>query len=217
MSSRLGKEGILLEDMFIWVLLPKTMTSYLRLFLAPVIILSSMVGIQAVDAQSVENGYGIVHGPGYAFSIKAPAGWVIDSNSGLGQGLPAVFYPKGGSWEGSPVIAYARSRPRAGKIATVEDAVKFVLETFHNEGFPKYSAKFIKIMKTDEGKDAAIYYFSGDKWGDSEATAYFLEPKNINFVTINARNEELFKDSMPAFEELVKSYTLLAVKAPMNQ
>ena len=190
------------------------MTSYLHLLLFPVIILSSMAGIQAVDAQAVENGYGIVRGPGYAFSVRAPSGWVIDSNSGLSQGIPAVFYPKGGSWDGSPVVAYARSRPRTVKVESIDDAVKFVLETFHNEGLRNYCAKFIKTIKTDEGKDAAIYYFAGDKWGDSEATAYFLGPKSINFVTLNARSEGLFKESMPAFEELVRSYVLLAEKVP---
>ena len=126
----------------------------------------SLGGLQRLGAHAAENGYGIIRGPDYAFSLKAPAGWVIDGKSGVGQGLPAVFYRNGGSWEESPVVAYARSRPRTQKVSSIEAAVKFLIETFHNEGFPKYQGEYIKTIHTDSGKDAVIYHFTGDKWGD---------------------------------------------------
>jgi hypothetical protein len=192
------------------------MSACQKLLTGLLIVISTLMCLQSLDGQTVENGYGIIRGPGFAFSLKSPDGWVIDSKSGVGQGLPAVFYPKGGSWEKSPVVAYARSRPRTQKVLSIEDAVKFLTETFHNEGFNKYQAEYVKTIRTDAGKDAVIYHFSGDKWGDYEATAYFLEGKTIDFVTLSARNEKDFRDSLPAFEKLATSYTFLPEKIPVN-
>ena len=87
------------------------------------ILLPALCCIQAVDCQVVENGYGIVRGPGYAFTLKAPSGWVIDAASGVEQGLPAVFYPKGGTWSESPAVAYARARPKTKAVSTIEGTV----------------------------------------------------------------------------------------------
>jgi hypothetical protein len=167
-------------------------------------------------AQALANGYGIIRGPDFAFSLKAPSGWVIDSKSGIAQGLPAVFYKKDGSWEESPVVAYARSRPRTQKVSTVEEAVNFAVQTFHNEGAPNYQGEYFKTIKTESGKEAVVYHFTGDKWGDIEATAYFPEEKTIDFVTLSARNEKEFQDALPAFEQLVSSYAFLPDKIPVN-
>jgi hypothetical protein len=64
---------------------------------------------------------GIVYGPKAAFNISAPEGWVLDNESGAGQGLPCVLYPKGSSWSDARTIMYA-------KIASTqyEDVDKFV-------------------------------------------------------------------------------------------
>ena len=37
---------------------------------------------------------GIVYGPKASFNISAPEGWVVDNESGKGQDLPCVLYPK---------------------------------------------------------------------------------------------------------------------------
>jgi hypothetical protein len=41
-----------------------------------------------------------------------------------------------------------------------------------------------------------------------------LEGKTINFVTLSARNEKLFMESIPSFEEMVRSYSFLEDKIP---
>src|SRR5947209_3857870 len=51
---------------------------------------------------------GIVYGPKAAFNIGAPAGWVLDNESGSSQGLPCVLYPKGQSWADAKTIMYAK-------------------------------------------------------------------------------------------------------------
>ena len=180
------------------------------------ILLSALCCIQAVDGQVVENGYGIVRGPGYAFTLKAPSGWVIDAASGEEQGLPAVFYPKGDTWSESPVVAYARARPKTKAVSTIDGTVQAAVETLRAQGNPDYSAKFLKTIKTEGGKEGVIYRCRGSKTGDIEATAYFMEKRTIDFVTLSCRSEKVFAASLPAFEQLAASYAFQKEKIPVD-
>ena len=184
--------------------------------LISLILLPALCCIQAVDAQTVENGYGMVRGPGYAFTLKAPSGWVIDAASGVDQGLPAVFYPQGASWSESPAVAYARARPRTKAVSTIEGAVHAAVDALRAQGNPDYNAKFLKTIKSDDGKEGMIYRFSGSKTGDIEATAYFLEKRTIDFVTLSCRSEKVFEASLSAFEQLAASYSFQADKIPVD-
>ena len=180
------------------------------------ILLPALASIQAADVKIVENGYGIVRGPGYAFTLKAPPGCVIDAASGVEQGLPAVFYPNGTIWSESPAVAYARARPRTKKISTIEETVQAAVDALRAQGNPDYSAKFLKIIKSDDGKQGMIYRFSGFKTGDIEATAYFKEKQTIDFVTLSCRSEKVFDAALPSFEQLVASYAFQAEKIPVD-
>jgi hypothetical protein len=158
-----------------------------------------------------EGGLGILYGSDHAFSLTAPKGWMLDNESGVQQGVHAVFYPKGKTWKNSPVVAYGRSRPRSKGISTVEDAVKDVVAMFHREGSPNYKATKVKTVTTETGKKGEIYHFSGDKWGNSEAVAYFVEKKTINYVVMNSREADYFKKALSSFESLAKSYVFMGV------
>lgn len=160
-------------------------------------------------AEILDEGVGIVYGADHAFSLKAPKGWVLDNESGVDQGVHAAFYPKGGTWAESTIIAYARARPKTEKIATADDAAKAVVADFHANGSPGYKAKRVKTFKADSGREAVIYHFSGDEFGNSEAVAYFVEEKTVNFVVINSRDAKVFADSLEAFDALAKSYRFM--------
>ena len=110
--------------------------------LISLILLPAWGCIQAVDSQVVENGYGIVRGPGYAFTLKAPSGWVIDAVSGVEQGLPAVFYPRGATWSESPAVAYARARPKTKEVSTIDRMVQAAVAALRAQGNPEYNATF---------------------------------------------------------------------------
>src|SRR5262245_49889007 len=51
---------------------------------------------------------GSVHGPKAGFNITAPEGWVVDTESGKGQDLPCVLYPKDSSWANAKTGMYAK-------------------------------------------------------------------------------------------------------------
>lgn len=172
--------------------------------------------IQVTSAAIIEEGVGIVYGSNHAFSFKAPKGWMLDNESGVNQGVHAVFYEKGGSWDKSKVVAYARAADR-GAVKTAADQVAKTIADFRKNGNVKYDGKKVKSVKTESGKEGEIYHFSGDKWGNFEAVAYFVEDKTINFVVLNSRDEKLFKDALPAFEELAKSYLFVGDKLDIQK
>ena len=176
--------------------------------------------VQAADSSprehAVENGFGIVRGPGYAFFLKAPEGWVIDAVSGVDQGLPAVFYPKGATWSESPAVAYARARPKTKSVSSVEETVMSAVETLRAQGNPDYSSKFLKKIRTSDGIEGMIYRFSGAKTGDIEATVYFVEKRTIDLVTLSCRSEKVFESALPAFEQLAASYQFQPDKIPVD-
>ena len=172
--------------------------------------------IHVTSAAIIEEGVGIVYGTNHAFSFKAPKGWMLDNESGVSQGIHAVFYEKGGSWQKSKAVAYARAADR-GTVKTAADQVAKTIADFRKNGNDKYDGKKVKTVKTESGKDGEIYHFSGDKWGNFEAVAYFVEEKTINFVVFNSRDEKLFNDALPAFEELAKSYLFVGEKVDIQK
>ena len=169
----------------------------------------ALLPVVGAMADILEEGMGIIYGKDHAFSLQAPKGWMLDNESGVDQGVRAVFYPKGSNWADSKVVAYARSRPKTDQIATADDAAKAVIEDFHAHGSPKYDGKRIKTMKADSGREVVIYHFSGDQWGNSEAVAYFVEEKTVNFLVLTSRDAKVFADALPAFEALAKSYIFM--------
>ena len=174
------------------------------------ILIATVIALSSSLASIIEQGTGIVYGEDHAFKLTAPPGWMLDNESAARQGVHAVFYPKGSSWKDGVVVAYARARPKTEAITTADDAAKFVVEDFHAHGSPNYQAKRIKSIRTASGKEAVIYHFSGDQWGNSEAAAYLVEAKTINFVILTSRDRKAFEDALPAFERLAASYVFVS-------
>ncbi len=170
--------------------------------------------VSAASASIIEGGKGLVFGTNYAYSLKAPKGWMLDNESAVQQGVHAVFYPKGSQWDDSVIVAYARSRPRTDTVNTADEAAEFLVKDFRANGSPNYAGKRIKTIKTGAGKEAVIYHFTGDQWGNSEAVAYFVEELTINFIVLNSRDRKTFVRSLPAFDALAKSYVFMGERPP---
>jgi hypothetical protein len=157
-------------------------------------------------AEQVEEGYAVLRGKDYAFQLKAPRNWVLDNESGRDQGLNVVFYPKNSSWASSPAICYARVRTLDDTVKNIEDQVKDTLKVFRGNGSISVQAKFVKTLTTRDASKAKIYYFSEDKYGNYEATAYYQSKDSIHFVTLSCPSRQSFEYSLAAFDALVTSY-----------
>jgi hypothetical protein len=168
-------------------------------------------------AEVIDEGIGMIYGTNHVFSLKAPKGWVLDNESGVKQGIHAAFFPKGGTWSDSKVVAYARVRQKKDGAPTVAQQVEDTVKHFRENDSPKYEGKKATTVKAEAGKVGEIYHFTGDQWGNFEAVAYFPEEKTINFIVMSVRDEKTFKDALPAFEELAKSYRFIGEKVEVQK
>lgn len=162
--------------------------------------------LTAVMADPILEGYTVISGQGYAFELKAPRGWYLDGAVGRAQGVNVAFYPKGYGWDDSPAVCYARVRTVGGEVNRIEEQVKATLRNLRQNGSTDPEARFIRTITTQDASKAQVYYFSGDRFGNHEATAYIQAKASIQFVTLSARDETAFRNALPAFESLVSSY-----------
>lgn len=182
----------------------------IRCYLSIIVLLLLLPLTTLAQKQTTKNdNFGILYGDDHAFGFSAPKGWILDNESGVGEGLHAVFYPKGQTWAKSPVMAYARARTRDANVKTAEDVVQLTLKEFRDNANPNSAAKKVDPIVIDKTRTAQVYYYSGDKYGNYEAVAYIGETKTINFFVMSSKTKSDFEKSLPAFQSLVKSYLYL--------
>jgi hypothetical protein len=157
-------------------------------------------------ADQIQEGFTVLKGDGYAFELKAPLGWVLDDKVGNDQGLNVVFYPAHSSWDKSDAVCFARVRSLDTHVTNIEEQVKDTVKALHDGGNAKAEAKFMKTLTTQDASKAKIYYYTGDQFGNNEATAYIQAKGSIHYLTLSARSSKAFHDALPAFDALVTSY-----------
>jgi hypothetical protein len=157
-------------------------------------------------SDSTESNTGILYGTDHAFSLTAPSGWILDNQSGVSQGLHAVFYPRGNSWKYSPAVMYGKGESKDIKAnQTVEefiahDSVQFI------QNFPTVTIEQSPAIVTRHGKVAIVRKFI---YSQNEIVAYFDEPKIVAMIVLTARSKGAFEDAYASFEQLVSSYLFM--------
>lgn len=155
-----------------------------------------------------EAGSGIVYGPGHAYKIGAPSGWIFDNESARSQGIHAVLYPVGESWAKSKVVIYTGATPKGeGGFQQVltEDEAKFRAK------HPNLAISDETSLTTRDGRTAVVRKFTGDSFGNSELVAYIDTPEVVCQVVLSARDNAGFEKGMRAFPHVVSSFKFLAV------
>lgn len=159
----------------------------------------------SASASITEGGRGMLFGEDHAFAVTAKSGWVLDNQSGVGQGLHMVFYPKGETWTNSPAIIYGRAVPTA-EAADVNRHVENTVSEFRKNGSPDYSSEQQPPLTLENGHKAEIYFYFDDQWGNYEAAVYFQETDTINYLVFNTRSKETFDKYLGDFQQIARSY-----------
>jgi hypothetical protein len=157
-------------------------------------------------AEKTEGGTGLAYGVDHAYFLTAPRGWILDTESGASQGVFAVFYPRGSSWDG-PVVMYSNAADREGR--SPDAAVKHDIQAMR-ENNPKLKVADGENLATKDKKQALIRYFTGDSYGNCEAAGYVVEKNIVVNMILTARNKTEFDSAMPAFRALVGSYRFVS-------
>jgi hypothetical protein len=173
------------------------------------IVLCSLLLVSHVAEGSAEKeedgGFGILYGDDHAFFVNAPEGWVLDNTSGVSQGLHAVFYPKGESWEKAVAVMYVNTAKR-GESETVFTLIEGDTARFRQNN-PDVRVEKEPPIAMSKGGKAEVRYFTGDQWGNSEAIAYIEEETIFVLIVLTSRTKEAFESAKLAFGDLVRSYS----------
>jgi len=151
---------------------------------------------------------GILYGTDYSFAVTAPHGWVLDDKSGKSQGVCAVLYETGKSWQKADTVMYVNTASKTieGQ-KTLEELMAYDAAEFKKRA-PALSVTPAPDIKTKQGR-AVVRRFEGDEYGNYEAVAYFDEKLTIVMFVLTARTKKDFDAAYPAFEKLVGSYYFL--------
>ncbi len=96
------------------------------------------------------------------------------------------------------------------------DQVNDTVRNLREAGSPNATVKHVKTLTTQDASKAEIYYYTGDKFGNFEATAYIQARGSIHFITLSARDQDSFRQATPAFDAVVTSYEDLT-KSPATE
>jgi len=162
-----------------------------------------------VHAEKVEGARGTAFGKDHVFSLKAPQGWIIDTESAAGSGVGFVFYPTGTSWKSSKIVLYARARIKDETVQTVAQQVLYTVSDFKSHGSPNYKVDTQQQHILPNKKSVTVVSYSGDQWKNYEMVAYIEERKTINLLVMNAKSEEEFQKNLPIFYNILDSYQFI--------
>jgi tetratricopeptide (TPR) repeat protein len=153
---------------------------------------------------------GIVHGPKAGFNITAPEGWVLDTESGKGQDMPCVLYPKGSSWGDAKTVMYAKvaSPQWEGVNAFVEWAIQGMKA---KHGTPKQK---IASGKTKDGHDYFINEYPATKtYSQWERVGYVQLPQGVAYIVLTSRDQSSYKRDSGVLENVLKSLVYVEPKS----
>ena len=152
-----------------------------------------------------EGGDGIVLGPGAAFRVTAPTGWIFDNEGCRHYRIPAVIYPLGGkSWyENDATVIYNFVYDRAQN-----DGLADFFSQPPRPGEPEVTRQDLPALTTSDGREARILDLR--RGGSLSRVAYIETPKVVSRIVLSAPDQASFDKAVPAFEKVVKSFRLLA-------
>jgi tetratricopeptide (TPR) repeat protein len=153
---------------------------------------------------------GNVYGPKAAFNISPPEGWVVDNESGQGQDLPCVLYPKASSWSDAKTVMYAKvAGPEwEGVNAFVATAIK-EMEAKH--GMPREK---IASGKTRDDHDYFINEYPATRtYSQWERVGYVQLPLGVGYIVLTSRDQASYQKDSGALEKVLKSLSYLEPKS----
>jgi hypothetical protein len=186
------------------------------LILLALICLSSAIQIHGQPYKSEEYKSGLIYGKNNAYFLNAPDGWILDNQSGVKQGLYAVFYPKGSTWQNSIGMMYSKAITKDSIYNSIDSYIRIDLNNLKNEA-PDLKAEFKSEIKINKTKKAQIYEWSGDNYGNIESTAYIDEKNVIVLISYSCRDTGFYNSNYSKFIQTVKSYSFVTEKVTIEK
>lgn len=152
---------------------------------------------------------GMLYGKDHFLTFCAPKGWTLNNSILNKQGIYAVFYPKGSSWQkakASGTFMYINVIMRPAKATVAKMMAADASQTKKNAPAAVVDpGKPIKIGH----RSVPVQRFEPGGFHRYEAVAYIGQKKVLVMFVTSSKNEPDFKRDYPAFVRLVRSYHFL--------
>jgi len=191
------------------------------LSVAAILLLAGALQAGAQDATSTspkqegggkgkEGNCGLLYGKDHSLTFCPASGWTLDNGIMNDQGIFAVFYPDGSSWERakkSGTILYINVVARKA-----EDTAEKLMAGDADEARQSAPATVVVPGEPIKIGDAAapVQQFAPGAFKRYEAVAYILEEKVLVMFVMSSKDEKIFRKDYPAFVALVQSYKFLS-------
>ncbi len=136
-------------------------------------------------------------------AVDTPAGWEQNEGPGL-----AFFLPKGVK-AGNAVVWMYISAALIGAGQEDKDVDSYIKSDIagFKEHFKNGIARREDPLTTQNKETASVYSFqSGEDHNAFERVAYIPDVGRVWTITLSAKNDSDFRQSLPAFKQLVESY-----------
>ena len=147
----------------------------------------------------------ILMGQAFAFILKEPPGWILDTSAGKSSGLHAVVYREGSSWKDGVAVMYVRVLYKNQDRKTLEDVIQSDIKDFKDANRNSTVSPMRALMTRDK-KQAKMRRFHDAQNKNWEAVAYIDQPCTVAIMALTSRTESEYANSLPAFESFVASY-----------
>lgn len=208
-----GSDNIIAVNLILTKLKPGTMKRISCLYL----LVSVFLSYQA-KAQDLALKTGIIYGKGHVYALTAPDGWVLDNQVGISQGIHAVFYPEGESWENGKCVMYTNfyHYSDTGEITNMDQLITYDLAQIKKHRARTKIKDQANIYTETQGRLAVIKHIYGDLYGNYEAIAYINERYGCVMIIMTARSKKELIKNIQAFEQLLHSYLYISSDINLN-
>jgi hypothetical protein len=170
------------------------------------VIALSILSAPLQTAHEPNDNAGILSGPGFAFILAAPDGWVLDDVSGRKEGLPAVFYKRGDSWSHAKVVMYANP-VRKSKGETVGSVIADDVSRFRSRN-PGIAVEDGDPVAVNGRRKLPVKVSRGTRAGDTEIVAYADESGCVVMIVLSGTADDVH-EARASFAALLRTYTFI--------
>jgi hypothetical protein len=156
----------------------------------------------------------IVYGRHHAFFVDVPHGWRKDSNALKDEGVCALFYRPGFTFENAPVILYVNTADPDS--AGPDSFIAHDLDRFRQDS-PRLIVRPQRALRAGDGSEVKVFrleHAGGPT--TAELVGYLAAPTVTVIFVASARTPANLDRDAPAFAALVGSYGWMTDKVTID-
>jgi len=167
----------------------------------------SFCALQPSSLTAADNSGVLVRGKNFLFHVKAPKGWVMDTENGAAKGFEVLLYPENDKSEESKAVMHVQVILKSDfETDSIHDPIEYY-KYDTRERIPYVEFASLDPVKTKGKRSAKIVKTI---YRRVDATGFVNETELVVLIVLSSLNEEEFQKAYPAYVEFIQSYKFIA-------